>query len=271
MRQTPLTRVLAIVLASPIAIAPAAVLAEQHTGESGSGDSTSGEQSGQNGGSTDTGSASGDAASGESDRVIATVGDAEITTADIEAAVNALPPQMREQMPAEMLAQMAVDQLVLREMILQDAESDNLGEDPEVQQLVEENQQRSEEDAIVQVYVSRALEGVVTDESVQAAYDEIAAQTEEEVPPLEAVRPQVEQQVRQRKLAEIRDELRQQMEITYYGPDGEPQESAPAGGSGSDSQGGTDSGSSSSDGGSGSGSGSTESGSDSGGSSGSAN
>lgn len=253
MTQTPLTRVLAMVLAAPLALAPAAVLAEQHTGDAGSGDAASGDQSGSDGGSGDGSSSNGSSQeAGDPDRVIASVEDTEITTADIEAAVNALPPQMRQQMPADMLARMAVDQLILREMILKDAEGDNLGEDPEVQELVEQNQQRSQDDAIVQVYVARALEGVVTDESVQSAYDEIASQTEEEVPPLEAVRPQVEQQVRQQKLSEIRDELQQEMEITFYGPDGEPQQPEDAMNGGSGSDGGSGSGSSSgSDGGSG--------------------
>lgn len=254
MRQTPLTRVLALVLAAPLAAAPAAVLAEQHTGGDGSSDSSMTE--GGDGSSSGGGSAGDDAAadagagasgasqggdgSGQSDRLIATVADTEIKASDIEAAVTALPPQLRQQMPAEMLARMAVDQLVLRAMILEDAKSQNLAEDPEVRELADANQQRNEDDAIVQVYVQRALEGVVTDEKVQSTYDEIASQSEEEIPPLDQVRPQIEQQVRQQRLAEIRDELQQEVEVTYYGPDGEPQDPS-AGGSGgsSDSSGGS--------------------------------
>ena len=288
MRQTPLTRVLALVLAAPLAMAPAAVLAQQDSasdassgqstsgsdGSSSSSSSSSSQSAGsQNGGTDSAGSADsssssqsgqGGDGSGQSDRLIAKVADTEIKTSDIEAAVTALPPQLRQQMPTEMLARMAVDQLVLRAMILEDAKSQNLGDDPEVQKMAEANQQRSKDDAIVQVYVQRALEGAVTDEKVQATYDEIASQSEEELPPLEAVRPQIEQQVRQQRLAEIRDELQQDVDVTYYGPDGEPQD-ASSSGSGGMSGSGSDSSSGSSDS-----SGSASSGSSSGSTSGSA-
>ncbi len=163
------------------------------------------------------------------DQLIATVDGSEITAADVQAAINALPPQMRQRMPDDMLASMAVDQLVLRQLILDEAESQNLSDDPEVQELIEQNERANEEDAILQVYVQRELEGAVTDEAVQETYDEVAAQSEQEVPPLEEVRPQIEQQLRQQRLAEVRDNLMQDVEIVYYGPDGEPMEASTEG------------------------------------------
>ncbi len=242
MQQTPMTRVLAMILAAPLTVAPVAALAEQHTnGQSGPTDSMSEDQGSSDSAEATSGESAGSGGSGEasdaqSEQLIATVGDTEITTADVEAAINSLPPQMRQQMPPETLARMAVDQLVLREVILQEARSENLSEDPEVQRLTEEAQSRSEDDAMVQVYVQRALDGAVTDEAVQETYDRIASQTEQEVPPLDAVRPQIEQQLRQERLGQVRDELVQGVEITYYGPDGQPIEASTQGGASGGSQ-----------------------------------
>ncbi len=248
MKTTPLTRVIALVLAAPLAVTPA-LAQDDGTQPQSEESSQGGEASGQS-----QGAQSGDAGSGQMsspdamdpEQLIATVDGTEITAGDVQTAIDGLPQQMRQQMPPEMLASMAVDQLVLRQLILQEAEAQNLSEDEEVQQLIEENQRASEEDAILQVYVQRQLEGAVTDEKVQETYDEISSQTEEEVPPLDAVRPQIEQQLRQQRLGEVRDDLMQDVEIVYYGPDGEPMEaSAQPGGtsgqgesaSGSDSEG----------------------------------
>ncbi len=263
MTTTPLTRVIATILALPLAAAPA--LAQEDTSNGEEMDSAQSEtgssdmQSGSDASSGDSQSAEGGAeGSMDGDRLIATVDGTEITAADVQTAIEGLPAQVRQQMPPEQLASMAVDQLVLRQLILDEAEADNLSEDPEVQELIEQNQRANEEDAILQVYVERQLEGAVTDEEVQQTYDQISSQSEQEVPPLEAVRPQIEQQLRQQRLGEVRDELMQDVEITYYGPDGEPMEASETT-SGGMSEGGED--------GASSGSGSSDSGSTEGGSS----
>ena len=168
-----------------------------------------------------------DGMTAEADALIVTVGDAEITASDVQAAIEAFPPQLAQQVPPEQLVSVAVDQLVLRELILQRAEDENLSEDPEVQQMVEDNTERTEEDAIVQVYVQRALEEAVTDEAVQSAYDDAASQTEQELPAIDQVRPQIEQQLRQERLGELRQELMDQgTEITFYDENGEPVDDA---------------------------------------------
>lgn len=237
MKTTPLTRVIAALLAAPLAMTPA--LAQTEGGDAPSaeqGEAASGETSAQSGsamsGDGSDGSSAQSATGMDADQLIATVDGSEITAGDVQAAINGLPPQVRQQMPDDMLASMAVDQLVLRQLILEEARSQNLSEDPEVQQLVEENQRANEEDAMLQVYVQRELEGAVTDEAVQETYDEISSQSEQEVPPLEEVRPQIEQQLRQQRLAEVRDELMQDVDIVYYGPDGEPMEASTEGESG---------------------------------------
>lgn len=177
-------------------------------------------------GSTDT--ASGDMTA-EADPLIVTVGDAEITASDVQSAIEAFPPQLAQQVPPEQLISVAVDQLVLRELILQRAEEENLSEDPEVQQMIEENGERSREDAIVQIYVQRALEESVSDEAVQGAYDDAASQTEQELPPIDEVRPQIEQQLRQERLGALRQELIDQGTlITFYDEQGQPVDDAGA-------------------------------------------
>jgi hypothetical protein len=155
-------------------------------------------------------------------KLIVRVGDADIRGSDISGAISLLPPQLQQQ-PPEMLVPMAVNQLIARELILKAAMADNLAEDAEVVALVDEAQMASEQDAMVQVWLQRELAGRVTDQDVQAKYDEIKANSEQEIPPLEAVRAQIEQQLRQEAFIVLEEDLRKDVEIVYYGPDGKPQ------------------------------------------------
>ncbi len=156
------------------------------------------------------------------DMLIVTVGDADILGSDVSEAISLLPPQVREQ-PPEMLVPMAVNQLIARELILKAAMAENLNEDPEVVALVADSQNASEQDAMVHVWLQRKLGESVTDQEVQAKYDEIKTNTDQEIPPLDAVRPQIEQQLRQEAFAGIQEDLSKDVEIVYYGPDGNPQ------------------------------------------------
>ncbi|MDG4647919.1 hypothetical protein P6F26_05640 [Roseibacterium sp. SDUM158017] len=157
------------------------------------------------------------------DQLVASVGEAEISGADVTEFIESLPPGMRQQ-PPQMLISMAVQQIVLRELLLQEAEAQNLGEDPEVELIVEQAADVAREDALVQVYLVREIEARVTDEAVQQTYDQIAEQTEEELPPLEDVRLQIEQQLQQQAVRGIQQDLAADVEIVFYGPDGEPME-----------------------------------------------
>ncbi len=156
-----------------------------------------------------------------SDQPVASVGDTEITGADLVAFIDSLPPRMREQ-PPQMVVSMALQQVVLRELLLQEAEAQNLGEDTQVQTMVDEAANVAREDAMVQVYLQRELASRVTDEAVQQAYDQVAEQSEQELPPLEQVRPQIEQQLQQQAVQSLRQELAADVEVVIYGPDGEP-------------------------------------------------
>jgi hypothetical protein len=161
-------------------------------------------------------------ANASEDMVIVRVGDTDIRGSDISGAISLLPPQLQKQ-PTEMLVPMAVNQLIARELILKAAMADNLAEDAEVVALVDGAQMASEQDAMVQVWLQRELAGRVTDQDVQAEYDEIKANSEQEIPPLEAVRAQIEQQLRQEAFIGLEEDLRKDVEIVYYGPDGKPQ------------------------------------------------
>ncbi len=156
------------------------------------------------------------------DTLIVTVGDADILGSDVSAAISLLPPQVRQQ-PPEMLVPMAVNQLIARELILKAAMAEKLNEDPEVIALVADSQNASEQDAMVHVWLQRKLGESVTDNEVEAKYEEIKANSDQEIPPLDAVRPQIEQQLRQEAFAGIQEDLSKDVEIVYYGPDGKPQ------------------------------------------------
>lgn len=169
------------------------------------------------------------------DSVLATVGDAEIRGSDVAMVIGTLPPQLRAQ-PVELLIPMALEQLILRELILARAEQANLADDPEVQGLAQGGAERVQQDAMVQVWLQRELDNRVNDQAVQSLYDETTARTEGEDPPLEEVRPQIEQFLRQQALDELRVELQSDGGVTFYGPDGQPM-AAQSRGSGGDASG----------------------------------
>ncbi len=165
----------------------------------------------------------------DADTLIAKVGDAEIRGRDVTEAISSLPPQVRQQ-AGEQLVPMAVDQLVTRQLILQEARADNLSEDEEVTTLAETADasvadEDAREQAMIQVWLKRELDERVSEDDVTALYDQLkAANPDAQVPPLDQVRPQVEQRARQMAFAEVRTELQKDADVTFYGPDGEPLE-----------------------------------------------
>lgn len=164
------------------------------------------------------------------DTVIATVGGSDIVGADLIAFLETLPPQMRQQ-PPQMLLSMGVEQLVLRELFLQEAQSQNLSQDPRVTAIVEEAGQTVQEDAMVEVYLQDQLDSRVTDEAVQQTYEQLQSQAPEgeSLPPLEEVRSQIEQQLRQQALLSIREDLTEGAEVIFYGAGGVPMDESASG------------------------------------------
>ena len=128
-----------------------------------------------------------------------------------------------------MLVPMALQQLILRELILAEARAQNLAEDPDVVALVEGSMQAAEEDAMVKIWLDRELADVVSDETVRQVYEQ--AQGQQDLPPLEEARPQIEQMLVQQAMQEIQTRLRQGAEIVLYDPTGRPMEQPQEGGS----------------------------------------
>tara|TARA_R110002020_G_scaffold18931_16_gene65480 strand:+ start:3772 stop:4617 length:846 start_codon:yes stop_codon:yes gene_type:complete len=157
----------------------------------------------------------------QADSIVATVGDAEIRGSDVLGLIGVLPPQIRSQ-PPQMLVPLALEQLILRELILEKARSESLAEDPDVVALVERSTQASENDAMVQVWLDREMAKVVTDEAVQTAYDEAKSAGQQDLPPIEQVRPQIEEFLRQQTMQQIRSELRRGADVVLYSPTGQP-------------------------------------------------
>lgn len=155
------------------------------------------------------------------DAVVATVGDAEIRGSDVTAAIGLLPPQLQAQ-PPQMLVPIALEQLILRELILQEARDQNLQDDAEVTQLVEQTMRDAEDNALVQIWLERETATAVGDDAVQSYYDEAKAQSGEDFPPLEEVRPQIEQHLRQQQMEELRADLREGADIVVYDASGQP-------------------------------------------------
>lgn len=203
--------------------AGASVAQEAQTQTQGTEQAQETQQTGQAQPSDDAGqAAAGEQDQGATDALIATIGEAEIRNSDVMQAIGALPPPLNAQ-PPEMLVPLALEQLFLREAVVQEARAQGLAEDPEVQSLVEGATRAAEEDALVQVWLQRELAGRVTPEAVEQAYAGLQAVAgDQPVPALEQIRPQIEQSLAQQAVNDIRASLLADAEITLYGPDGQP-------------------------------------------------
>lgn len=157
----------------------------------------------------------------QQDAVMATVGDAEILGSDVMTVIGTLPPQLQSQ-PPQMLVPIALQQLILRELILEEARSQNLADDPEVVALVEGSVQAAEEDAMVQIWLNRQMANAVTDEAVQQAYEGAQAQGQQDLPELSVVRPQIEQHLRGQAMQNLQAQLQEGADIVLYDAMGQP-------------------------------------------------
>ena len=159
----------------------------------------------------------------QTDALVATVGEAEIRGSDVTTVIGLMPPQLQSQ-PPQMLVPMALEQLILRELILAEARSQNLADDPDVVALVASAGQAAQEDAMVQVWLDREMANVVTDEAVQQVYEQAQSQSQQELPPIEQLRPQIEQHLLQQAMQGIQMRLREGADVVFYDPSGQPME-----------------------------------------------
>ena len=178
----------------------------------------SGTQSGQAPSQGDAGQQA--AADGNEDALVAKVGDREIRRSDVLTVIGMLPAQLQQQ-PPEMLIPIALDQLVMRELILQEAKDAGLESDPAVSALDAGAPEREKEDAMVQTWLEQELGKAVTEEKVQETYTTLKQQMGDQAPDVETLRPQIEQELRQQAFLDLSRDLQEGAEITLYGPDGQ--------------------------------------------------
>lgn len=181
----------------------------QQTGDQQSGDQQSGDQQ----------AGSGDQ-SGE-DRLIAKVNDVEIRQSDVVTAIENLPPQV-QQMPQQMLVPIVVDQLLTRELILEQGQTENLQTDPAVVTMIEEQTQALEDLAVVNVWIERELAERITEERIEEAFERFQSANPDSTVTMEDARPQLEQALRQEVMKELAAELREDAAIVFYDASGNP-------------------------------------------------
>ena len=97
--------------------------------------------------------------------IVASVNGDPIRLDRVRATAQTLPDEMRG-MPPQMLFPMIVNQLVDQKALLIEAQKDGLQKDPEVQKTM----QAAADQALQNVYLSRAVEPQITDDAIQAAY-----------------------------------------------------------------------------------------------------
>ncbi len=174
---------------------------------------------GQSTAPADAGTTSSSSSTG--DQLVVTVNGSEIRQSDIRDAISTLPPQM-QQMPEEMLVGLALDQLVARQLILEEANSQQLAEDPEVKQLVDSMLNRLTEQAVVQVWLTRELEGEITEERLREEFDRYQQANSQSDLTFEQARPQIEQALRQQVMSNVTDRLRQGADVVFFDASGNP-------------------------------------------------
>lgn len=102
----------------------------------------------------------------EPDDIVAKVGDAEITEADIAFAAQDLGQQLQQFPPAQW-RQLLLDVVIDMELLAQAARKDGLDQDPDFKKQLEFLELR----ALRNAYLGDKINGSITDEDVKAAYD----------------------------------------------------------------------------------------------------
>lgn len=103
----------------------------------------------------------------QDDPVVATVNGNHITRSEVEQAYVRLPEQYR-QAPMEAVFEPLSEQMIDGELILEQAVADDLASDPDIAAEIE----NARANVIRQALVGRAIDAAMTDEALQAAYEE---------------------------------------------------------------------------------------------------
>lgn len=105
------------------------------------------------------------------DPVVAIVNGTQIKRSDLEAAYASLPEQYR-QMPLDAIFEPLLDQVVSSELLLAEANKQNLAEDPEIKEQLA----RAHDGVLRDGVIKKAIDEGVTDEKVAAAYEAMKSQ-----------------------------------------------------------------------------------------------
>ncbi|MGI4801663.1 MAG: peptidylprolyl isomerase [Janthinobacterium lividum] len=117
-----------------------------------------------------------DAAAPAPGTVIAKVGSDEIHYSDLQEAMQTLPDQLRA-MPPAMLYPMLLDQLIDRDVIVQQAKKENMQDDPKVKQAIS----RATDLALQNALLTRDIQPLLTPAAIKTRYDaEYAGKTGDE-------------------------------------------------------------------------------------------
>lgn len=115
----------------------------------------------------------------DEDPVVATVNGDPIYQSEVIAAIETLPPQVR-QLPQQMLLPAVADQIATGRLIAEQARAQGLNDDPEVEARL----QQARTNILQEVWLDRQVQERLTDERIDAAYDAWLEQN----PPQEQVR-----------------------------------------------------------------------------------
>jgi peptidyl-prolyl cis-trans isomerase C len=106
-------------------------------------------------------------AQADADPVLAKVNGQAIHASDLKAAAETLPAQARS-MPPQQLYPMLLDQLVDAQALLVEAKKTGLDKEPDVQRSMQMAQERALESSLL----NKVVRPQVTDQAIQARYDE---------------------------------------------------------------------------------------------------
>ena len=157
----------------------------------------------------------------ESNRIIVSVDDTDIRERDVMAAIQALPQQARQQDPQQ-LVPAVVQQLILRELVIEEARADGLVNDPEVEEMAGDGGEQATEQALVQVWLQRELDSRISGSDVEEAYADVQESNPDMDQPLSEVRSQIRQMLQRQEIQNVNVELREDADITFYDETGEP-------------------------------------------------
>lgn len=107
----------------------------------------------------------------EDDPIVAVVEGTEFRLSDLRQSYADLPEQFR-QMPLEAIYDPLLDRLIDGQLLLEQAEADNVAAEPEVEAAIEQ----ARADVLRQTLIERAVRDATTDEALAAAYEELRAQ-----------------------------------------------------------------------------------------------